>query len=335
MVSKERIGIMAMIAIVLLLAPSFVLAESGGTINFTNIYQNASVVTGLWGVTQTTTTSTTSTTSSSSSDSESAGPNISTGLTTTTVTAVASTTTTTMLFPYDHYSAGVIEKKYSAVYMNSVMANTTSIGEKLNSYFGNSNPIDDQASAELNNNIAIIKSLDIYSDHSSLDVRIFYNGSERRNVMIYDIVPKAFASSADNITITTKENYSIVEKDPAFLFLVSSIKQQDVVSINYIVNRKVSPNVINYTSIVVFAGPQSTWPDIFTITITFIVIIAIFAVIIVLREQLAGVFEKDHHVYKHVHEKPSKLGDIIRKIKEKLFRKREPETSFIYKYQNK
>jgi hypothetical protein len=219
--------------------------------------------------------------------------------------------------------------------MNSVMANTTSIGEKLNSYFGNSNPIDDQASAELNNNIAIIKSLDIYSDHSSLDVRIFYNGSERRNVMIYDIVPKAFASSADNITITTKENYSIVEKDPAFLFLVSSIKQQDVVSINYIVNRKVSPNVINYTSIVVFAGPQSTWPDIFTITITFIVIIAIFAVIIVLREQLAGVFEKDHHVYKHVHEKPSKLGDIIRKIKEKLFRKREPETSFIYKYQNK
>lgn len=331
----NEFGIVALI--ILMVFSSIVCAELNGTINLSYMQNSSPLVTGLRGETLATTTTVSNSSSSSNTDS-----GIQTGNTTTTTVRTTTTiiTTTTSLLPYDHYSAGQIFNNFSASSLNNSIENISNLSAAIAKYIGNSSAIDITTSNQLVSELSIIKSLDIYQNRSRLDVRLFFNGTtERKNVLIYDIVPKSFAESADNITVESAYGYTVVENDPSFLFLIPSIKQNEMISINYVVSKKVDSSAINYTSIEIFAGPQSSAMDLWIIGIIIIGIASAVVIFVLVRN---GTLSLDNlkipasykTEYIKSEKKPNKIQELIEKIK-KLFEKKASSSPVVFRYEYK
>lgn len=346
MAKKGRIGILSLIIITLIIS-SLALAETGGTINMSNMISNSSAVTGLWGVTQTTTSSTTTTTVSNSSSNTSSG-DISTGnYTATTSSTVRNTTTTTVrstttTLRYIQYNAANDWKNYSESKLNSTLIGTPKLAEAVSRFF-NLADVDKNVTEDLNKNMTITKTLFVYKEgYSTIDLDLFYNGDiERKNVIIFDTLPKTFANSTDYIAInatlislnstrTVLINYSVVERDPSYIFKLDSIKKGDGIIINYTVAGNASSSAINSTSTVVFAGPQK---DDFTWIIVIAFSVSILAILLaIFKDKIKELMtrgSKYHHYRSHL--KPSNLGEFIKKIKEKFAKKKKLDPHFFYK----
>lgn len=322
-------------------------AETSGNINLSFIQNNSSIVTGLRGITMVTTTLSTTTTVSNASSSNG---DIETGNTTTTRPATTTTRSTTNISSnitttttkYTQYNAGNDWKNYSDIKLNSTINGTPNLSTALSHFFGMSD-IDDNATADINRNITITKTLFVYKEgNSTIEMDIFYNGDvDRKNLMIYDILPKNFANSTDFINVSVimlpsgsqksiNINYSVVNHDPSYLFRVENIKKGDGIYIKYNVAGKVPSSVINSTSTIVFAGPQE---DDFMWLVAVVVAISALAVLLaIFKNNIQSLFAKGSK-YHHFHERAKSFdfGEFLKKIKERLTRKKKLVPHFFYK----
>ncbi len=87
-----------------------------------------------------------------------------------------------------------------------------------------------------------------YSDGKSvIENHYTYKGKGKvKNFMIYEKIPKTFAESADNITVTAPgATIEVVERDPEYLFLYSEMSEGDEIVITYTVESEVDESVLN------------------------------------------------------------------------------------------
>lgn len=103
--------------------------------------------------------------------------------------------------------------------------------------------------------IETTKNFRIENGQSKLSTTMKYNG--RRNVnsfSVYDKVPKSFAQSATEITVSAPgAEIEIVESDPEYLLFYESLSPDDEITITYTVNEEVDSSVIDDTATSVYA----------------------------------------------------------------------------------
>jgi hypothetical protein len=82
---------------------------------------------------------------------------------------------------------------------------------------------------------------------SSMENRYKYTGQNRaRNLMVYEKIPKEFAESSDNITVTSPgATLEIVEADPEYLLLYGEVTEGQELVITYSVEANVDESVID------------------------------------------------------------------------------------------
>ena len=76
---------------------------------------------------------------------------------------------------------------------------------------------------------------------STIKTTIRYEGEGSvNNFIFYDLVPKSFASSTDDIQVYSTGRMEIVNKDPEYLFIYNSFSSGEDLEINYTVNKSFS-----------------------------------------------------------------------------------------------
>jgi hypothetical protein len=107
-------------------------------------------------------------------------------------------------------------------------------------------------SASIAQNTKVNRSFNSSGGKTAVTTKITYSGQAAKNLMVYDKVPKAFASSNTNITTTAVGAVmKVVEEDPEYLFMYSDISNGQELSITY----KVSSD-LNTTILDSFAAPE-------------------------------------------------------------------------------
>ncbi len=90
-----------------------------------------------------------------------------------------------------------------------------------------------------------------------LTTNIKYTGKDLvKNFMVYDIIPKTFASDISEVTVSTpaKAKYKVIEKDPKILIIFENITEGETNVVTYLVDKHLSANVINnFDSPILFA----------------------------------------------------------------------------------
>lgn len=96
----------------------------------------------------------------------------------------------------------------------------------------------------------IIRKLTTGTGKSTLSLTMSYQGSEIvRDFLVYDSVPKSFASSSGMITVVAPgATVNVVESDPVYSFLYPNLVPGQGIEINYTVNSDVSSSVLNETA---------------------------------------------------------------------------------------
>jgi len=89
-----------------------------------------------------------------------------------------------------------------------------------------------------------------------------YEGNETvTDFVIYDIVPKSFAQSAKDIKVTAPgATVRIVEDDPEFAIIFSSLSPGETVNIDYEVNTEVDADIVSSFSAEVYASAVGDKP---------------------------------------------------------------------------
>ncbi len=105
------------------------------------------------------------------------------------------------------------------------------------------------------------RSLFTGSGVSSLLLTVKNIGNESyENFVIYDMVPKTFAKSSDEIILDAPEALiSTINRDPEYMFVYPSFRAGQEIKINYTINRNINQSVINDTisPIILLANPPS------------------------------------------------------------------------------
>lgn len=97
---------------------------------------------------------------------------------------------------------------------------------------------------------------------SELSMRMRYRGQRRvQNFIVHDKIPKTFASTSDNVTVTAAgAKVEIVEKDPEYVFLYTGIDPDQEIVITYSVDEEVAASVINETETSVYGESYEGLP---------------------------------------------------------------------------
>jgi hypothetical protein len=109
-------------------------------------------------------------------------------------------------------------------------------------------------SASITSDLEVSKFMESSSTKSNITLRVRYRGQRRvRNFMLHENIPKAFASSSDNITVSVSgATYEVVEKDPEYVFLYGEVSPNQELTITYSVDQKVDTSVLDQTETVVY-----------------------------------------------------------------------------------
>lgn len=110
-------------------------------------------------------------------------------------------------------------------------------------------------SQSISSSINMTREISVVSGTSKLTTKIKYTGDEKvSNFMLFDSVPKTFAASASNMTVTAPgATYEIAEQDPSFIFLYPELTFGQEVTISYEVSEEVDTSVIDGFSGEVYA----------------------------------------------------------------------------------
>ncbi|HDD72637.1 MAG TPA: hypothetical protein ENG00_00935 [Candidatus Aenigmarchaeota archaeon] len=102
-------------------------------------------------------------------------------------------------------------------------------------------------SESITSDIEVQRNFRFSNGSSRIENRYKYKGQKKaKNFMIYEKVPKTFAQSSDNITVSAPgARIEVVEKDPEYLFLYDELQPGDEVVITYTVDEEVDESVID------------------------------------------------------------------------------------------
>ena len=101
-------------------------------------------------------------------------------------------------------------------------------------------------SASIAQNTEVDRSLNSSGGKTTVTTKVKYKGEDTKNLMVYDKVPKAFASNHANITITaTGAVLKIVEEDPEYLFIYPDVLKGQELSINYKVSSDLNTSILD------------------------------------------------------------------------------------------
>ena len=110
-------------------------------------------------------------------------------------------------------------------------------------------------------NTSLTRSIRAYNGTTTLTSSFRNSGKDKmKNFIIYEKVPKAFASNAANITVTAigVSGYQTVETDPEYVFTYSGIFPGQEVNITYTIKREVNTSIIDQFQAEVYAEGLET-----------------------------------------------------------------------------
>ncbi len=109
-------------------------------------------------------------------------------------------------------------------------------------------------SNSITSQVEVVRNFEAKDGRSELSLRMKYKGDRKvKNFIIYDKIPKTFASHASNVTVTASgAKIEIVEEDPEYVFLYDEVSPDQELVITYSVNQEVDVSVINETETYVF-----------------------------------------------------------------------------------
>lgn len=109
-------------------------------------------------------------------------------------------------------------------------------------------------SASITSDLEVNKFMESFSAKSNITLTIKYKGQRKvRNFMLHEKIPKAFASSSDNITVSAPgATYEVAEKDPEYVFLYGEVNPDQELVITYSVDYEVDVSVLDQTETFVF-----------------------------------------------------------------------------------
>jgi len=113
------------------------------------------------------------------------------------------------------------------------------------------------------NDFYAVKHLQTSNSESRLVTSFEYVGDVKiNNFIVYDKIPKAFASSADQITVYAPKTatYEIVNNDPEFLFVYNQLLPKDQVIISYTTGHLVDLELINDTETEIYGENTEVIP---------------------------------------------------------------------------
>ena len=110
-------------------------------------------------------------------------------------------------------------------------------------------------SNSIKSDISTTKMFEAKEGKSNLSVTMKYTGTKKiKSFIVWDKLPKAFASSSDDITVTASgASIEVVESDPEYIFFYSELTPQQEITITYIVDGEVDASIIDDTSTAVYA----------------------------------------------------------------------------------
>ena len=110
-------------------------------------------------------------------------------------------------------------------------------------------------SAMISGESDIARSITVEGANSEVKTRVNYRGKNTiRNYVVYEKIPKSFAESTDNITITAPgATIEVVEKDPEYAIVFDTVTPNQELTITYIVNDAVSTAAVDSFSTELYA----------------------------------------------------------------------------------
>lgn len=117
-------------------------------------------------------------------------------------------------------------------------------------------------SASITADIEVGREFNASGGKSRLTMTMRYRGERKvNNFIVHDVLPKAFAQHADNITVSAPgATVEIVEEDPAYMLLYSTLSSGQEITIIYTIDREVSTSVINDTETWIYAESYEEIP---------------------------------------------------------------------------
>ena len=110
-------------------------------------------------------------------------------------------------------------------------------------------------SESISSQISMEREINVASGKSNMHTSLKYNGKNQiKDFVLYDIVPKSFATSAKDITVTVSgARVEIVEDDPEFAIIFDTVSPGDTLSIDYVVNAEIDADIVSSFTSEVYA----------------------------------------------------------------------------------
>ena len=112
-------------------------------------------------------------------------------------------------------------------------------------------------SASITSQIGMDRQINVSSGQSKMQTSIRYDGNKKMTeFVVYDIVPKSFALSAKDITVTAPgARVEIVEDDPEFAIIFDTVSPGDTLLIDYEIDAEIDADIVSsFTSEVYATG---------------------------------------------------------------------------------
>lgn len=99
------------------------------------------------------------------------------------------------------------------------------------------------------------RSITIEGAQSRVKTTVMYRGSRTaRNYILYEKIPKTFAASTDNITVSAAgAKVEIVEKDPEYAIVFDTVSPNQELSVTYTINKAVSTSTVDSFATEIYA----------------------------------------------------------------------------------
>ena len=101
----------------------------------------------------------------------------------------------------------------------------------------------------------VSRTITVEGVQSQVKTTVMYRGNKTaRNYIMYEKIPKTFAASTDNITVSVAgAKVEIVEKDPEYAIVFDTVNPNQELSVTYAINRAVSTSTVDSFALEVYA----------------------------------------------------------------------------------
>ncbi|NOQ56070.1 MAG: hypothetical protein GQ477_04670 [Nanohaloarchaea archaeon] len=136
--------------------------------------------------------------------------------------------------------------------LQAALENALGIGKMDQDAIGNMMRISESISSQ----ISLERNIEVAAGRSNMHMSIKYDGENKvTGFVLYDTVPKSFALSAKDITVTASgARVEIVEDDPEFAFIFDSLSPGDTIDINYEINSEIDADIVSSFTAEVYAA---------------------------------------------------------------------------------